>query len=198
MYCKGLNLIYIPIRKTGCTSIRESLSRYCDDSEFPERFSLGCAGWDWELVKELMNNPYVLASVRNPFSRMVSNYTYTEFGKDIWGSPVDFETFVEKSLDGFLEEPWSEHIYMTCSDYLYTKSGRLVADKILRQETLDEDWVKFAEQKELNPHLEVRNKSHKEHDHYSRYYTYKAIEMVGKHFRRDLNNFGYTFEDLTR
>jgi len=73
--------------------------------------------------------------------------------------------------------------------------GRLMADTILRQENLNEEWDNMF--KELGhliaPKLPQRNKS--EHKHYSHYYDDESISLVSKMFNKDLNFFGYEFED---
>ena len=72
--------------------------------------------------------------------------------------------------------------------------GRLMTDTILRQENLKEEWdTMFKKLGHTPPILPQRNKS--EHKHYSHYYDDESIWLVSKMFNKDLNFFGYEFED---
>jgi hypothetical protein len=72
--------------------------------------------------------------------------------------------------------------------------GRLMTDTILRQESLNEEWdAMFKKLGHIPPKLPQRNKS--EHKHYSHYYDDESIWLVSKMFNKDLNFFGYEFED---
>ena len=72
--------------------------------------------------------------------------------------------------------------------------GRLMTDTILRQENLKEEWdIMFKKLGHTPPILPQRNKS--EHKHYSHYYDDESVWLVSKMFNKDLNFFGYEFED---
>ena len=69
-----------------------------------------------------------------------------------------------------------------------------MTDTILRQENLKEEWdIMFKKLGHTPPILPQRNTS--EHKHYSHYYDDESVWLVSKMFNKDLNFFGYEFED---
>jgi hypothetical protein len=86
--------------------------------------------------------------------------------------------------------------YLNQVDFLSNPltGGRLMTDTILRQENLNEEWeAMFKKLGYTPPKLPQRNTS--EHKHYSHYYDDESIWLVSKMFNKDLNFFGYEFED---
>ena len=72
--------------------------------------------------------------------------------------------------------------------------GRLMTDTILRLENLNEERNDmFGKLGYVAPKLPKRNKS--KHKHYSHYYDDDSVWLVSKIFNKDLNFFGYEFED---
>ena len=69
-----------------------------------------------------------------------------------------------------------------------------MADTILRQENLNEEWnTMFKKLGHTPPILPQRNTS--EHKHDSHYYDDESVWLVEQMFNKDLNFFGYEFED---
>ena len=86
--------------------------------------------------------------------------------------------------------------YLNQVDFLTNPltGGRLMADTILRQENLNEEWdAMFKKLGHTPPKLPQRNKS--EHKHYSNYYDDESVQLVSQMFKKDLKFFGYKFED---
>ena len=76
--------------------------------------------------------------------------------------------------------------------------GRLMPDTIIRQENLIEEWnAMFNKLGYKAPELGKSNTSKhtKKKTHYSHYYNDESYEFVTKLFKKDLNFFGYEFED---
>tara|TARA_R100000008_G_C3527223_1_gene137244 strand:+ start:8 stop:754 length:747 start_codon:yes stop_codon:yes gene_type:complete len=76
--------------------------------------------------------------------------------------------------------------------------GRLMADTILRQENLEDEWNEmFKSLGYKAPNIKKHNTSKhtKKRTHYSHYYNDEAYEFVTKLFKKDLKFFGYEFED---
>ena len=76
--------------------------------------------------------------------------------------------------------------------------GRLMPDTIIRQENLIEEWNgMFNKLGYKAPKLGKSNTSKytEKKTHYSHYYNDESYEFITKLFKKDLNFFGYEFED---
>ena len=76
--------------------------------------------------------------------------------------------------------------------------GRLMTDTILRQENLEEEWNEMFkklgyEAPSIKKHNTSKHTTKK--THYSHYYNDESYEFITKLFSKDLNFFGYKFED---
>ena len=86
--------------------------------------------------------------------------------------------------------------YINQVDYLSNPltGGRMMTDTIIRQENLKEEWdAMFKKLGHTPPILPQRNKS--EHKHYSHYYDDDSVWLVEQMFNKDIQYFGYEFED---
>jgi hypothetical protein len=126
--------------------------------------------------------------VRNPWSRLVSDYRYRQ-------EPgfFSFREFVTKRLperDSYSDS--YRHIMPQC-DFLYDTNGRQLVDFIGKTENIAEDFSVVAEKLRLPeislPHLN----SSGDKRHYSTYYDYELVELVGNLYAEDVKRFNYTF-----
>ena len=167
---------------------------------------------------------YKFAFVRNPWSRLVSEFHYRELEP-----ATSFADFVRQSLaytDDFLD--LARHV-MPQSNYVCDRDGQIIVDFVGRFETLADDFATAAAAIGLvERKLPHRNKSDNvsllrknprkflKHSakrllsgsgtttrktvrkpHYSAYFTPDLADQVGEFYRRDIELFNYQFERAT-
>ena len=134
--------------------------------------------------------------VRNPWDRLVSAYHYIIARRqelDLVASHPDFESF----LSSFTEEP-SKYLdipyFKPQSSFLVNDDGEMPLDFLGRFETLDKDLkVVLREIGSRRMFFKHRKKS-KRRD-YREYYSDESSKAVGEVYIRDIENFGYDFND---
>jgi len=108
-------------------------------------------------------------------------------------NPISFKDWV-KCTYGPTKDPFyynNPRMFASQSDWLKDSNGNIRVDKILRFESLKDDYKELAEilgfSKEL-PHLNATNRKH-----YSEYYDNETIEVVRQWFKEDIDSFNYDF-----
>lgn len=212
------NFLYVHIAKTGGTSVRAALSRYryagpygplaflahkLDQlsghrigAKFP-RHSKVIAAQEM-LPRELFAGLYKFGFVRNPWDLQVSSFHHIRRERPQLMGPYgeDFEGFLRWKLDP--ERPYQYHIDTSIelqSDYLVDLHGRLIVDRVGRYETLGEDYEAICRHigVPVGPLPRKRVAKDRGKD-YRSYYTDATAELVARHFARDIELFGYRFE----
>ncbi len=151
----------------------------------------------WRDLKESLKNGKSFAIVRNPWSKVVSRYTFMQLAFKL-GSK-----YVEKSLsfEEFLEErhTWGgkEYFWHRAIKGWYPQLEHVVDDDmnlrcdILRFEYFNEDVMKYFNLKTpLNP----RNVSNIIKRDYKGFFTPITQEIVADWYKKDIEFFGFTFE----
>ena len=151
---------------------------------------------------------FKFAFVRNPWARLVSEYTARDRYKII-----SFKEFV---MHRFPEPDMHTDRYrhvIPQYDYLYDASGELMVDFVGKFENLQDDFSTLCSQLGIdNSTLPHRNASNdkkpgvkrlleglfatppKKKLHYTEYYDDELIQHVGKLYEIDIETFGYSFE----
>lgn len=142
------------------------------------------------LPKEVFDKYFKFAFVRNPFTRLVSEYEYIRGNKEHHRnrrvSRMSFDqyiTFQSVRFDGYQ------------TNMLTDENGKLLTNFIGKIENLEEDWKIICEQIKI-PFTELpHNKKAKPVD-YAAYYNKNNIKLVGKLWAKDFETFHYpkTFE----
>lgn len=197
-------LIFIHIQKTGGSTIHKLLQERVPDLHLVKprhggaiRAKQKVDGWD---------EYYKFAFVRNPWDRMVSWYSMVtkspQNSNKLWRYARDnsstFEEFIYNCTDEV--EIWKGVYYSFTYnqlDYLTNENGDLLVDFIGRLENFDEDvrevFDKIGVDLELVPH-----KNRSKHRHYSTFFTPDTEMVVRERFKKDIEYFGYEFEDPVR
>jgi len=130
--------------------------------------------------------------VRNPWDRAVSIFVNRRNRHGL----ESFEEFVEQynySSD-FCKWPTRKRHQL---DWFTDSQGRMAMDYVGRFETLQQDLAQICNRLAIAPPEHLIH-AHKRDDHakrhYSEYYTDKTREIIARKFRRDIEFFGYEFE----
>lgn len=152
-------------------------------------------------VRETVRKANVpFAIVRNPWSRVVSRFTFSldamNDGRSVGDySARDFEAFLEeRHVWGDKEYFWHRAIrgWYPQHDYVIDETGK-IAVNILRLENLTEEFPQYFK---LQAPLARRNVTNRKKADYKDYYTPKTIQIVADWYRKDIEVFGFDFDSL--
>lgn len=195
-------LIFICVAKNASASVFENLQNQTD-REFAHKTIFEVFA---ENDPELATSYYAFATSRNPYDRFYSAYMWLNVNnRDYNDNPIDpddiqtdFEKYVEaayKNRDAFFNDP--HHL----PQYRYVSfRGKLLVDEVLAFETLEQDWVVFAEkynltsQFKLKLNLEPRNVSMSRKRDWREAYTLEMKKKVYDIYWKDFELFGYESE----
>jgi len=151
------------------------------------------------------NRLYSFTFVRNPWDRMVSWWAMIDskrgrpHGLKLWTyvqeNASTFEEFLVNCTEEIHDRDGIKSLTRNQIDYCIDESGEEIVDYIGRFENFEEDYFAVLE------HLKARRRplqhiTHgSSHAHYSEYYDDALRDLVGERFRRDIDRFGYQFED---
>ncbi|XWN30577.1 MAG: sulfotransferase family 2 domain-containing protein [Devosia sp.] len=141
------------------------------------------------LGRRVFDSYFKFAIERNPWDRQVSLYTHREWkkGRNNDGFDRHMRSPLYRNTEYCRLNNWS----------IYTIDGTVVADKILRYETLAEEIETLqslvgAKLLEAMPRMRAYDS---DRPHYSTFYTDASRDRVAGWYRREIEAFGYTFED---
>jgi hypothetical protein len=143
-----------------------------------------------------LNNFFKFAIVRNPWDRAVSQITYL---RDRARAKCFLDKPFKKQLEAYCNanfHVWGQDLSATQADYLTDRTSQLNVDYIGRFENLANSFKEICERIGIHPvpklsHLMKRN----EGLHYSLYFDDESSEWIREKFKRDIEQFQYTFED---
>ncbi|MBW0156819.1 sulfotransferase family 2 domain-containing protein [Sedimentimonas flavescens] len=210
--------IYLRTEKTGSTALTAALAQYCGREEnlkanlrtpisrhlpwisgglqrrFPEVFGLHYHATA-EQVRRILgpkvwDSYFKFAVERNPWERQISLF-YHRRGRD-GGVPGDFDR-AQRSLTYNLL-----HHNRLNNWGVYAIGDEIVADQVIRYEDLNDALPGLFDRIGLPRDLVLprRNFGHGgERQHYSSYYTPASRDLVASWYRREIEAFGFTFDD---
>jgi hypothetical protein len=155
---------------------------------------------------------FTFSTVRNPWARMVSTYKYALKMKSIFPQfnvtgKNDFNDWVEY----IYSDDWDKSIaieesnlyrdwFNNQSDFFRTEDGtsQYKMDKIIKVEDFHTQIKPFLQGvlgcKNVKPHNKVNETSVTDpRDHYSTFYNQQSIDLVAKHFSKDIEMFNYDY-----
>jgi hypothetical protein len=167
--------------------------------------------------KELFDTYFKFAFVRNPWDRIVSEYKYRRHSHR-----YPFKKFLFKR---FPQPSWSDHYCHVIPqyDFLHDSDGNILVDFVGRFESLQDDFGYVCKKLNISiealPHVNQSSsifnrrgnnfietlRSIKSHlsparrkntfSSYVEYYDDESKEFVASIYRKDIETFGYKFED---
>ena len=206
------NFLFVHIPKTAGTSIRANLRPYCVRTRKfgPVKLlsKLGLApNWRWDhfrihtplivaeqrLPPELYDRLLKFAFVRNPWDRLVSQYHWRRRRKyrfntrKLWAFG-SFSNYLRWEVTSRQNRGRMLQLSM-----LQDSRGEIGVDRILRFESLVNDWTAMA--RELGVESALPQLIRTKHDDWRGHYTDEDAAFVAQHWAPDIEAFGYTFED---
>lgn len=208
--------LFVHIAKTGGTSIRAALRSYkwkdpyripmffCSRISSLTHHRMGCkiprhakaiAAYEM-LPRELFNELFKFAFVRNPWDLQVSSYHHIKRERPHLLKQIDdFESFLRWKLDS--NRPY-EYIIDTSielqSDYLIDLNGNIIVDYIGRYERLEDDFQEVCRRIGIRPPRMPHKRKARDRKPYQSYYSERTSKLIADYFRRDIEMFGYTYE----
>jgi|694.fasta_scaffold57030_2 hypothetical protein len=209
--------LFIHIPKCAGDSMRELLLKPENSGALFLGKHAGYRGAE-KAMGEAINGFTVFAVVRNPFDQAVSFYKHLRKplhisaaeidqqypGRDgrllpLWASElamsVAFPEFVRQVYGVAGDTREQAHWFRDSLDWLVSSEGKIAADRILRFETLQEDYSKLAAELGLVGDLPIRGASFppRGETDYREHYDDEARRIIGERFRPTLEAFGYRF-----
>lgn len=197
--------VYIAIPKTGSTSIRERLRRWTDVTgdgdvqSFTYHHVTGRRlnelfvkrGWKWEKY-------YKFTFVRNPFSKIVSQYFYMlkcaddprikKYNPQYYKKCVFVKEHAKSFTDFIKKEKWYHGMF----DHDQTNWITNDFDYVGKMETLQQDFDNICADIGL-PGMMLHKSNTTRHDHYTSYYDEESREIVERIFNKTIKQYNYTF-----
>lgn len=217
LLCVKHRFLFVHIAKTGGTSVRASLQplRRRDPWYWPmflcSRFShlsghriAGKLPRHAKIIaakellpKEFFDTLFKFAFVRNPWDLQVSSFYHIRRERPhLLGGHTEFADFLRWKLDP--ERPYQYHLDTSIerqTDYLIDLQGALIVDFIGRYERLEDDFATACKRIGIAPpSLAHKRKALDRRRDYRGYFNDETAELVARHFRRDIELLGYTFD----
>ena len=209
--------LFVHIAKTGGTSVRAALERrrWADPwywpmflcsrfshlsghrigSKFPRHAKVVAA--KEMLPKEFFDELFKFAFVRNPWDLQVSSFHHIRRERPrLLDGHEAFADFLRWKLDP--QRPYQYHLDTSIewqSDYLIDLHGNLAVDFIGRYEHLHADFATACARIGIPaPALPPARQATDRSQDYRSYYTDETADLIARHFQRDIEMLGYTFD----
>jgi len=210
--CHRKKIIFIHIPKTGGTSVSDSLfvprSRRTtkdlwmgqDQRTLKNKYQTGGLQHLYaknillEVGKEVFSEYFKFCFVRNPWSKLVSQYHWTLQSPRLMkriniGPDSSFEKYLDNLIISQPHVQWEPQ-----NKFIYDDQGTSIINFIGRYEKLQQDFDVVcdtigAKHRKLS-HAKNNSRGRK---HYTDFYNKKTRKIVEEKYRKDIECFGYTF-----
>ncbi len=200
--------IFLRMRKVASTSMKAILLPMCvpkPQGRLRHILSRAKLGWDYHnhvfrahddiraikkrMPAEKFNRYFKFAFVRNPWDRLVSEYEFLlerpAHGRHARVKKLDsFKEFIEMQIP----RKDAYQINMLCD-----RKGKMIMDFVGRLENLQNDWQVVCERIDI-PFTALPRRNATEHKHFQDYYDHQSRQLVARHWAREIDMFGYTFD----
>ena len=201
--------IFLRMRKVASTSMRTILSPLCVPRPEGRIAHLKSRAWlEWDYHKyvfrahdniqaaqkrmpaDRFESYFKFAFVRNPWDRMVSEYQFLlnrpKHGRHARVKKMDeFKQFIEMQIP----RKDAYQINMICD-----RQGKPRMDFVGKLENLKSDWNTVCERIGLAPQ-DLHKENTTRHRHFQDYYDSETRQLVGHHWAKEIELFGYSFDD---
>lgn len=186
-----LKLIYYKPGKAAGTSIFRRILQprggWIIQKDNPKEFG----EWVNNITDNELDTYFSFIFVRNPFSRLVS--AWNDIHRPPHNNYPDFKKFV-KNIIFNSESPIEIHYQVQSSLFEVPDGSKSHINFIGKVENMDSDWSELC--KIINiPYVPMIHINHKKYEHYTSFYDKETIQLVSKIYERDLEIFGYKFEN---
>lgn len=147
-----------------------------------------CHQYNWsplDEIKNYWNDYFKFTVVRNPWDRIVSDLHFCK-NKGFVDQNLTVKQDVIKNFKSV--QRWKS----PCVDWI-TLNGENQMDMVLRFENLQHDFQTLCDKLNINATLPMTNIS--KHKHYTEYYDDETRQMVAEKYAKDIEMFGYKFEE---
>lgn len=142
---------------------------------------------------------YSCCFVRNPWDRLVSSYHYLKNGGNCEQDLYDYHYYLGKfkDFDDFVKN-WDDSFYNQIhlkpqSDWIFNDKNECLFNFVGKFENLQADVNHILIQNNMIPkYVTVSNISN--HKKYTQYYTKKTKGLVAEIYKKDIENFNYSFD----
>lgn len=191
LFNRKYGFVYVHLSKTGGTSVRKALESKNGTESFTTREKKHMSSREIQsyLGVDVYGAMTSFAHVRNPWDLEVSNYHYVSQNEGHYLHSVfkklgSFENYIN----------WRcRHISFQQADRVSDKSGELIVDHIYKFEDLSESFAQIMKKLDIDVNLPKLNSS--KHSKYQSYYNDKTKSLVENAFTRDIEIFGYQWEE---
>jgi len=209
--------LFVHIAKTGGTSVRAALERekwkdpyrimlfLCSRMSHLTKHRLGvkfprhakAIAAKEMLPRELFDELFKFAFVRNPWDLQVSSYHHIkrERPEFIPDRIKSFSDFVQWKLDP--ERPYQYHIDTSIekqTDYLIDLSGNIIVDFIGKYESLQQDFDHVCETTGMKKRALPHRRQAKDRKSYRDYYDDQTAQRIADYFKKDIDILKYSFD----
>ncbi len=208
--------IFIHLPKTGGEAIISLFDKH-DNNISKHATALQIRDY---LGEDTWNEYFKFTIVRNPYDQVISMYSHlrkTKYQKDIilkkYGKTILNPTIAcrtalkykfpkycdivfnkrQKQEEEYRIE-WPVYHFAPFIDWISDEKGNIIVDYVGRFENFENE-IDFIFNKLNRPKIEIPQKNKSKHNHYSTYYSNKAINIIKQHYIKDIQHFNYFFED---
>lgn len=199
------DFIFIEIPKTGSTSVLRVIG--CGYSRNRIRVLRNVFGPVGKTKRHLtatelrtlpnFKKRNVLAFIRNPYARIVSEYFFRNSRKAAFKN-MTFEEFVRGVGEHIFEHPYprlidsKRHLIPQVS-FIKGPKGKVLVDFVGRQERLQSDLNGFCKEIGMKT-VKLKRRNVTSHNHYSEYFTDETKKIVETVYGEDIEYGKYRFE----
>ena len=197
--------IFIRVPKTASSSLQFVLGKMCGEDDIvtpilnppiPKHYARNYAGFEQHISarvikqkvsSEVWDHYFKFCFERNPYDKIVSTYWYRKYTGKYHDS---FRQYCLDCSRGISDFPNGFQ--------LYSLDNKIIVDFIGRYESLNKDFQHVCEKLGLPFDGQIpkeKSKIRQDNGHYSHYYDSETKEIVRKQYAKEIELFGYSFED---